>query len=127
MIAAILTFLSGPVARELRGAYADRLAAANDAERIAAEQRIAAIEAARGIAAIEAADRWSATSLGRYLIVVPFGLWWALIFVDSIFAASWDILALPPAIMTMAQILVPAIVIADAGALSVRRIAGRGV
>lgn len=121
MIQTVLRFLGGPIARELRGALNDRLKAQNDADRIAADQKIAALRAAQEIASIEAADRWSATRIGRLLIVVPFGMWWAAIFVDSTFAMPWDVLALPPNIMAMAEKLIPAIIIADAGALIVRR------
>lgn len=118
---AILGVLGGPISREVRGALRDRLEAQNDAERIAADQKIASLRAAQEIASIEAADRWSATRIGRLLIVVPFGAWWAAIMIDSTFSMSWDVLALPPAIMEMAKILIPAILIADAGALTVQR------
>lgn len=112
----------GGIAGAMERAYTAKLNAANDAERIEADKDMARIEAAARMAEIAVADRWSATSLGRYLIVVPFGVWWAAIFLDSIIAAPWDVLAIPPLIMEMAKILVPAIVIADAGALSARRL-----
>jgi len=115
MLQAVLRLFAGPLARELRDALRDRLDAKNEADRIEADKRLAAIEAAREIAVIEAGDRWSATRIGRILIVVPFGIWWSAIFVDSIIAAEWDVLALPPDIMDMAVWLVPAIVLADAG------------
>lgn len=121
MIQAILGFLGGPIARQLRGAYSDRLSAQTTEAKLAADERIKVLEGAQQIARIEAADRWSATRIGRLLIVVPFGIWWSAIFIDSIFSASWDVLALPPDIMDMAKILIPAILIADAGALVARR------
>lgn len=121
MIRAVLGLLGGPIARELRGAYRDRLAAQSAEAKLAADERIAVLEGAREIARIEAADRWSATRIGRLLIVLPYGLWWAAIFIDSTFSASWDVLALPPEIDAMARILIPAIVIADAGAITARR------
>ena len=122
MLSALLGFFGGPIARELRGAYTDRLNAKNNSERIAADERIKVLEGAQQIASIEAADRWSATRIGRLLIVVPFGIWWSAIFVDSIFSASWDVLALPADIMDMAKVLIPAILIADAGALVASRL-----
>ena len=60
-------------------------------------------------------DRWSATSIGRYLIVIPFGTWYALIIADSIFAFEWDVLALPPAVMELSLWLFPAIIVGDLG------------
>lgn len=121
MLQAILGFLGGPIARELRGAYRDRLQATTAQAKLDADERIAALQAAREIASIEAADRWSATRIGRLLIVLPYSVWWTAIFVDSTFSMDWDVLALPPAIDSMARVLIPAIVIADAGALTVRR------
>lgn len=122
MIQAILGFLGGPIARELRAAYRDRLEATTAQAKLDADERIAALRAAQEIARIEAADRWSATRLGRLLIVLPYGVWWAAIFIDSTFQMSWDVLALPAEIDAMARILIPAIVIADAGALTLRRL-----
>jgi len=123
---AIFGFLGGPISREIRGALRDRQNAANEAERIAADQRIAALEAAQEIASIEAADRWSATRLGRWLIVVPWGLHWAAVYAVSIinpnFGTEWVVLAVPDNFNNMAMVLIPAIVIADAGALTVRRL-----
>lgn len=121
MIQAVLGFLGGPIARELRAAYRDRLEATTAQAKLDADERIAALRAAQEIARIEAADRWSATRLGRLLIVLPYGVWWAAIFIDSTFSMSWDVLALPAEIDAMARILIPAIVIADAGALTLRR------
>jgi len=120
MLQALIGFLGGPIARELRAAYADRLRAQTTQAKLDADERIAVLQNARQIAAIEAADRWSATRLGRLLIVVPFGVWWAAIFIDSTFSMPWDVLALPPEIDAMARVLIPAIVIADAGALTLR-------
>lgn len=125
MIAALGRWLLGggvsAIGGQLRAAYEAKLKAQNDAERIAAEQTIARLEASREIAVIEASDRWSATRIGRLLIVVPFGVWWTMIFVDSVIAAPWDVLDLPPRVWSMAEILIPAILIADAGALVGRR------
>lgn len=120
MIGLVRALLGGGLGDQLRRAYEARLAAQNDAARLDLDGQIARLEAAQEMARIANADRWSATSLGHYLIVVPFGLWWAAIFVDSTFDMPWVVLALPPAIHDMAVILVPAIVIADAGALTAR-------
>ncbi len=129
VIRAILSWLSGgivgQIADPLLAAYKAKLAATNDAERLAAESEIARLEAVRSIALAEAQDRLSATRMGRLLIVVPFGLWWAAIFAVSIVNPlfGWSLLIhdLPPRIWDAAMVLVPAIVIADAGAMALRR------
>lgn len=122
MIGLILSALGGGLGRQLRQAYQAKLDAQNDSERIRLEGEISRIEAAIESQRAANADRWSATSMGRYLIVLPWGIWWTAIYLDSIFAFSWNVLAVPPAIHEMAKILIPAIVIADAGALSLRRL-----
>ena len=121
MLGAILGFLGGPIARELRGAYRDRLTATTAQAKMDADERIAILQGQQAIARAEAADRWSATRIGRLLIVVPFGIWWTAIFIDSTFDMPWDVLALPASIDSMARVLIPAILIADAGALTLRR------
>lgn len=121
MLGAILGFLGGPIARELRGAYRDRLTATTAQAKMDADERIAILQGQQAIARAEAADRWSATRIGRLLIVVPFGIWWSAIFIDSTFNMPWDVLALPASIDSMARVLIPAILIADAGALTLRR------
>lgn len=122
MIGLILSALGGGLGRQLRQAYQAKLDAQNDGDRIRLEGEISRIEAAIESQRAANADRWSATSMGRYLIVLPWGIWWTAIYLDSIFAFSWNVLAVPPAIHEMAKILIPAIVIADAGALSIRRL-----
>lgn len=103
-------------------AYERKLAAENDSDRIEAERDIARLEAAREAMDAAESDRWSATSLGRYLIVVPFGIWWAAIMLDSIAGfESWDVLALPPIVMDLAVWLVPAIVVGDVLGFGIRR------
>ena len=63
--------------------------------------------------------------MGRWLIVCPWGIWWASIFAVSIinplFGTGFTIDAVPSSIHEMALILIPAIVIADAGALFAKR------
>lgn len=114
----------GALTGELRGAWSDYLKAEGDKDKLDAKDRIAQIEARRAIALAEADDRWSATRLGRLLIVVPYGVWWALVFLDSSLGnVLWlDPKELPENIKQMANILVPAIVIADAGSITARRI-----
>ena len=110
----------------LLSAWKAKLDAETDEKRLAAEQAIKGIEAARDIAVAEAADRWSATRVGRWLIVVPFGIWWASIYLVQIvnpwFGLHLVVIDVPPDIHSMALVRVPAIVIGDAGALIARRL-----
>lgn len=129
MLAAILKFLGGGIVSQFTGplvdAYKAKLAAQNDEQKLAAEADIKRLEVARDIALSEASRRFSATSIGRLLIVVPFGLWWAAIYLIQIlnpwFGLHLVVVAVPPDIMQMANILVPAIVIGDAGAFIAHR------
>lgn len=129
MLRVVLDWLGGGVVKQFTGpllsAYKAKLAAQNDTERLVAEGDIARLEAARDIALAEAGRAWSATSVGRWLIVVPFGLWWSAIYLVQIinpwFGLSLVVVDVPARIHDMALILVPAIVIADAGALALRR------
>lgn len=129
MIGAILGWLGGGVIKQFTGpllsAYQAKLNASNATEKLEAESTIAKIEAARDIAVVEAGRAWSATSIGRWLIVVPFGCWWAAIYFVQIinpwFGLELVVVDVPAKIHDMALILIPAIVIADAGALFARR------
>jgi hypothetical protein len=133
MLKTILDWFGGGIVKQftdpLVAAYKARLEAQNDAERLAAELTIARLEAARDIAVAEAGRAWSATSVGRWLIVVPFGLWWAAIYLVQIlnpwFGLDLVVIDVPPRIHDMALVLVPAIVIADAGAFAARTIGRR--
>ena len=133
MLKIILNWLGGGVVKQftdpLLAAYQAKLAAQNDAERLAADQVIHRLEAARDIALAEAGRAWSATSVGRWLIVVPFGLWWAAIYLVQIvnpwFGLSLVVIDVPARIHDMALVLVPAIVIADAGAFAARSLGRR--
>lgn len=126
----LLRLLAGGLIEKFTGplerAWRAKLAAETDAQRLAADQAMKSIEAARDIALAEAADRWSATRVGRWLIVVPFGLWWAAICIVQIvnpwFGLSLVVVDVPPHIHNMALVLVPAIVIGDAGTFIARRL-----
>ncbi|SMQ65798.1 hypothetical protein SAMN06295905_1319 [Devosia lucknowensis] len=130
MLRTILDWLGGGVLRQFTGpllqAYEAKLRADNDADRLTAEQAATRIEAARDIALAEAGRAWSATSVGRWLIVVPFGLWWAAIYLVQIvnpwFGLDLVVVDVPAKIHDMALVLVPAIVIADAGTFAIRRL-----
>lgn len=130
MLRVILNWLGAGIVKQftdpLLEAYQAKLRAQNDAEKLDAELTIQRIEAARDIAVVEASRAWSATSVGRWLIVVPFGLWWSAIYLVQIinpwFGLELVVIDVPPRIHDMALVLVPAIVIADAGAFAARSI-----
>jgi len=121
ILSKLFGLFSGGLGESLRKAYEAKLTARNDAERISAERDLERIEAAIEMSKIAASDRWGATSIGRYLIVLPYGIWWSAVFFDSIFNMPWDILALPPQIDGMATVLIPAILIAEVGRTVIRR------
>lgn len=121
ILSKLFGLFSGGLGESLRKAYEAKLTAQNDAERISAERDLERIEAAIEMSKIAATDRWGATSIGRYLIVLPYGIWWSAVFFDSIFNMPWDILALPPQIDGMAKVLIPAILIAEVGRTVIRR------
>lgn len=128
MLSVILSWLTGGAIKQftdplVRAYEAKQLATTSEA-RLAAERDIAAISAARDIAVVEAGRAWSATSVGRWLIVVPWGLYWAygclIQIINPLTGWGLVLIALPPGWPETAQILIPAIVLADAGALAIR-------
>ena len=67
----------------------------------------------------------SLTEGGRLLIVVPFGVWWTAVFAVSIlnplFGWTLTIDDIPARFWDIATILIPAVILGDAGALVARR------
>jgi hypothetical protein len=126
----VLNWLGGGVIKQftdpLIKMYEAKLAAQNDEQKLQLQRDIDAMTAARDIAVADLAQRWSATALGRWLVVVPFGVWWAAIFLVQIvnpwFGWHLVVVAVPPDIMEMAKVLVPAIIIGDAGTFVARQI-----
>jgi len=122
LLGGVVEKFTGPLER----AWQAKLQADTDEKKLDAERTIKSIEAARDIAVAEAADRWSATRVGRWLIVVPFGLWWAAIYLVQIInpwlGLNLVVVDVPPHIHNMALVLVPAIVIGDAGTFIARKL-----
>jgi hypothetical protein len=126
----LLKLLTGGIIGQFTGplerAWQAKLTADTSEKKLIADEAIKSIEAARDIAVVEAADRWSATRVGRWLIVVPFGLWWSAIYLVQIvnpwFGLSLTVVDVPPHIHNMALVLVPAIVAGDAGMFIARRL-----
>lgn len=110
------------LAEQVRLAHEAKLNAENnDAER-RAEHDLERLNNALEMARAANEDRWSATSIGRFLIVVPFGIWWSATFLDSTFDFAWATLEPPRYFIDMAAWLVPAIVVGDVGKSMVRRV-----
>lgn len=131
----ILSWLTGPIIEKFTAplveAYRLRLEAQNDSERLEAERYIAQLETSRSIALSEAHDRFSATRMGRTLIVVPYGLWWAALYLvqianpwlfEPVLGVTLVVYDVPQHINEMAKILIPAIVIGDATAFAARKL-----
>lgn len=126
MIGMLARIFTGPVVKALTDAYTARANAKNDEERIKADILIERLESVREIALADLGRKWSATAMGRWLIVVPFGLWWTAIFMVQIinpwFGTALVVIAVPPDIMDLAKILVPGIVLGDVVGSYVQRV-----
>jgi hypothetical protein len=103
------------LAEQMRLAHEAKLRASTADQKLAADLDMQRLEVALGMARAANADRFSATSIGRYLIVIPFGLWYTAVIADSIFSFEWDVLALPPMVMELSVWLFPAIIVGDLG------------
>lgn len=118
MFGKVLTWLTSgaldKILGQLNEAYKRKLEAENDKDKLAAELDIQRLHTAAEFAQIANQDRWSATSLGRYLIVLPFGIWFALIFfvsiVNPLFGWNLVILDIPSRIWEISLWLVPVII-----------------
>lgn len=65
---------------------------------LAAEEIRAEIDARRQAKAVliaESGTFWSAGRLGRLIFVLPLGLWWAAVCLDSVFRFGWAIAEVP--------------------------------
>lgn len=102
MIAAILTWLSGSVLESLLAHARQRLDSKTEQDRIAAElaaeeirAEIAARSEARKVLLAENGQFFSAGRPGRLVFVLPLGLWWAAVCLDSVFHFGWKIAEVP--------------------------------
>jgi hypothetical protein len=125
---AFLNWLAGGVIGQFTGplldAYKAKLAADGDQQKLAAQRDIDAISTARDIAVADLQHRWSATAIGRWLIVVPWGLYWAagclIQLLNPWFGLHLVVVALPPGWDNTAMVLIPSIIVGDAGAFIAR-------
>jgi hypothetical protein len=117
MIALVLKWLIGGgvqgLAGEWRRVKEAQIKAESETEMLEHGRELSRIEGQMEIARIEANDRFSATRIGRLLIVVPYGIWWTAVILVSTFGVGDQLVIqdLPPRIHDMANILIPAIVL----------------
>lgn len=84
-------------------AHLDRRVSADTARRrieadLAGHEIRAEIEArkqARAVLIAESGAFWSAGRLGRLVFVLPLGLWWAAVCLDSVFHFGWQVSEVP--------------------------------
>lgn len=97
----------------------DRLADLRDAETEVAkaeiERDIVQLQAIQALQTPSSQNLFSPMMIGQYLIVIPFGLWWASVHVVSVLnknlGTAFVIDDLPPHIFEMAEWLIPVIVV----------------
>ncbi|MFU1607331.1 hypothetical protein ACM25O_13180 [Sulfitobacter pontiacus] len=97
----------------------DRLAALRDAksevEKAEIERDIVQLQAIQALQTSSSQRAFSPMMIGQYLIVIPYGLWWAAIFMVSILnkniGTAFVIDNIPPHIFAEAKWLIPAIII----------------
>jgi hypothetical protein len=97
----------------------DRLGALRDAEteveKAAIEKEIVQLQAIRDLQSPSSRRMFSPMMLGQYLVVVPFGLWWAAVhfvsLVNGNLGTSFVVQDLPTHIFQMAEWLIPVIIV----------------
>ncbi len=111
--------LSGGGLADTADRIVERLAALKDAKTEVAkaeiERDIVQLQAIQALQAPSADKLFSPMMIGQYLIVIPYGLWWASIFLVSILnkniGTAFIIDDIPPHIFAEAKWLIPAIII----------------
>lgn len=114
----IIRGVSGSAVRDTADRIADLLVDLKDAEteqrRAEIEREIAQLKMIHDIQKPQSGRWWSPMQIGQYLIVIPFGLWWAAVFVVSMLNENtgWNLVVqnVPPHLFEMAQWLIPVIV-----------------
>lgn len=110
--------VSGSAVRDTADRIADLLVDLKDAEteqqRAEIEREIAQLQMIHEIQKPQAGRWWSPMQIGQYLIVIPFGLWWASVFIVSIVNENtgWNLVIqnVPAHLFDMAWWLIPLIV-----------------
>lgn len=98
----------------------DRFAALKDAstevERAEIEKEIEQLRLIHDLQKPSSTWRWSPMILGQYLIVLPFGLWWAAVFIVSVVRpylveGKISVDNVPPHLFDMAVWLIPLVIV----------------
>lgn len=94
--------------------FVDLQNAKTEIEKARIEKQIVQLKALHDIQKPQASRWWSPMQLGQYLIVIPFGLWWAAVFLVSIIKplivdGRWSIDDIPPHMWELAWWVIPAI------------------
>ncbi|MEP2533540.1 hypothetical protein [Shimia sp.] len=104
----------GDVAERLVDLAGQHQAARTAIEEAEIEQEIIRLRLIQDIQKPQASRWWSPMQLGQYLIVLPFGLWWAAVFLVSIvkpllIEGRWTVDDVPPHMWDLAWWVIPAI------------------
>lgn len=102
MIGSLLSLLSSGILKLVLRAYESRLAATASRDKLSADlaaeeirAQIAARAEASKVLVAESGSFFSAGRLGRLVFVLPLGLWWAAVCLDSVFHFGWKISEVP--------------------------------
>ena len=118
ILALFKTLTGSGLVGALERAHERKLTAQNDEDKLAAELDIKRIDTALEMARVRAGDRWGASSIGAFLIVIPFGLWISAIFAVSIinpnFGTNLVVHDVPPRIWDFMTVAFTALVVGDA-------------
>lgn len=97
------------------GKIADLKDAESEVAKAEIEREIVQLQAIQALQAPSSRRLFSPMMIGQYLIVVPYGLWWASIFIVSIvnknIGTAFIVDDIPPHIFAEAKWLIPAIII----------------
>lgn len=89
--------------------------AATEVEKAQIEREIVQLKAIHDLQKPSSSTWFSPMMIGQYLIVIPFGLWWAGVFLVSIsngsFGTTFIVQDVPPHLFEMAKWVIPAIVV----------------
>ncbi|MHC5654267.1 hypothetical protein [Stappia sp.] len=99
----LLGLLAGPLLAAMVSLLEKRIDAHTRDRDVSAELAAEAIRGemaaraeARAVLIAEQGHLFSAARIGRLLFVLPLGLWWTAVILDSVFRFSWNVAALPP-------------------------------
>lgn len=112
--------VSGSAVRDtadrLAGLLTDLQDAKTEERKAEIEREIVQIKAVHDLQKPQATRWWSPMQIGQYLIVIPFGLWWAAVCLVSVIRpilqeGRWSVDNIPPHIFEMAWWLIPGVIL----------------